>query len=319
MNTRLKADLGLALSTLIWGCSFVVVKAVLDHASVFVFLAVRFLLASLIPGVLYRSSLRHLSRDTIRAGVILGGFLFAGYAFQTTGLGLTTPSKSAFITGSAIVLVPVFLALFWGRHASAWMWTGAAASTGGLYFLTVPAEGLGALHRGDLLTFIGAVLFALHIIYVGHYSPRHPVLALTLLQVATAAALSAVFIPLAAVLQIERPRIDASPAFFFALFVTVIGATVIAFSIHVWAQRHTSATHTALLFSLEPVFAGATSFFVTGERLGPRGFLGAALILGGILVAELLGPVHAIADSTDATTDTVSDELTGESSDAAAP
>ena len=257
--------------------------------------------------MLYRSSLRHLSRETIRAGVILGGFLFAGYAFQTTGLGLTTPSKSAFITGSAIVLVPVFLALFWGRHASAWMWTGAAASTGGLYFLTVPAEGLGALHRGDLLTFIGAVLFALHIIYVGHYSPRHPVLALTLLQVATAAALSAVFIPLAAVLQIERPRIDASPAFFFALFVTVIGATVIAFSIHVWAQRHTSATHTALLFSLEPVFAGATSFFVTGERLGPRGFLGAALILGGILLAELRGPVHASADSTDATTDTVSE------------
>lgn len=302
MTTRLKADLGLVLATLIWGCSFVVVKAVLDHASPFVFLAVRFLLAALILAVLYRSSLRQLSRADLRAGFILGIFLFAGYAFQTTGLEFTTASKSAFITGSAIVLVPIFLALFWGRHATAWMWTGAAAATGGLYFLTVPAQGLGALNRGDLLTFCGAVVFALHIIYVGQFSPHHPVLALTLLQVATTAALSAISIPLAAVTRIERPRIDASPAFFFALLVTVLGATVIAFSIHIWAQRHTSATHAALVFSLEPVFASVTSFLVLGERLGARGLAGAALILGGILLAEILGPVHAIPDSTGATT-----------------
>ena len=305
MTTRLKADLGLALNTLIWGCSFVVVKAVLDHASPFVFLAVRFVLASLILAALNRASLRQLTRADIRAGVILGIFLFAGYAFQTTGLEFTTASKSAFITGSAIVLVPIFLALFWGRHATAWMWTGAAAATGGLYFLTVPAEGLGALNRGDLLTFFGAVVFALHIIFVGQYSPRHRVLVLTLLQVATTAVLSAVSIPLAAVTGIQQPRIDASPAFFFALLVTVVGATVIAFSIHIWAQRHTTATHAALVFSLEPVFASITSFLVLGERLGRRGLAGAALILGGILLAEILGPVHAIADSTDATTDTV--------------
>ncbi len=206
------------------------------------------------------------------------------------------------------MLVPIFLALFWGRHANSWMWTGAAAATGGLYFLTVPAQGLGALNRGDLLTFFGAVLFALHIIFVSHYSPRHSVMALTLLQVAVTAVLCAVFVPLAALAGIERPRIDASPAFFFALFVTVILATVIAFLIHIWAQRHTSATHTALVFSLEPVFASITSFAVLGERLTGRGFAGAALILGGILVAELKGPVHAIADSTDATTDVVAAE-----------
>jgi drug/metabolite transporter (DMT)-like permease len=303
MTTRLKADLGLVLTTLIWGSNFVVVKAVLSHASPFVFLAVRFSLAALILAVLYRSSLRRLTRADLRAGLILGLFLFAGYAFQTTGLALTTASKSAFIIGSAIVLVPIFLALFWGRRATAWMWAGAAAATGGLYLLTGPAQGLGALHRGDLLTFCAAVLYALHIIYVGQFSPHHPVLALTLLQVAVTAALSAIFIPLAAVTRIERPRIDASPAFFFALLLTVVGATVIAFSIHIWAQRHTSATHAALVFSLEPVFASITSFLVLGERLAPRGFAGAALILGGILLVEILGPVHAIADSTDATTD----------------
>ena len=305
MTTRFKADLGLAFATLIWGCSFVVVKAVLDHASPFVFLTVRFVLAALILAAFYRSSLRQLTRADMQAGAVLGIFLFAGYAFQTTGLEFTTASKSAFITGSAIVLVPIFLALFWGRHASAWMWTGAGAATGGLYFLTVPAAGIGALNRGDLLTFFGAVVFALHIILVGHYSPQHPVLALTLLQVAATAVLSAIFIPLAALARIERPRIDASPAFFFALFVTVILATVIAFLIHIWAQRHTSATHTALVFSLEPVFASITSFAVLGERLTARGFAGAALILGGILLAELKGPVHAIADCTDATTDVV--------------
>src|ERR1700674_1545397 len=136
MSTRLKADLGLALATLIWGCSFVVVKAVLSHASPFVFLAIRFFLASLILAVIYRSSLRHLTLADIRAGVILGLYLFAGYALQTSGLVFTTASKSAFITGSAIVLVPIFLALFWGRHATVWMWIGAAAATGGLYVMT---------------------------------------------------------------------------------------------------------------------------------------------------------------------------------------
>ena len=305
MTTRVKADLGLVLATLIWGCNFVVVKAVLNHASPFVFLAVRFFLASMILAILYRSSLRNLTRADLRAGVILGLFLFAGYALQTSGLVLTTASKSAFIIGSAIVLVPVFLALFWGRHATVWMWMGAAAGTVGLYILTVPAQGLGALNRGDLMTFGAAILFALHIIFVGQYTPHHPVFALTMIQVATAGALNALFIPIAAVTGIERPRIDASPAFFLALLITVVGATVIAFSIHVWAQRHTSPSHAALVFSLEPVIAAITSFFVLGERLGQRSLAGAALILGGILVAELLGPVHAIADSTDATTDVV--------------
>jgi drug/metabolite transporter (DMT)-like permease len=308
MSTRLKADLGLALNSLIWGGNFVVVKAGLDHASVFVFLAVRFTLAALILAVLYRASLRQLTSTDFRAGGILGVFLFAGYAFQTTGLEFTTVSNSAFIVGSAIVLVPVLLALFWRRHATAWMWAGAGAATGGLYLLTIPAQGLGALNRGDLFTFVGAIMYALHIILVGHYSPRHAVVGLTLLQVAATAVFSAIFIPLATLTGIERPRIDASPAFLFALFATVVLATVIAFLIHVWAQRHTSATHTALVFSLEPVFAAVASFLVFGERLTARGFAGAACILGGILLAELKGPVHAIADSTDATTDAVTAE-----------
>ena len=141
MSLRLKAQLGLGLCSLLWGVTFVVVKAALADASVFAFLAVRFTLGALPMAWIYRTDIRKLSAAEFWAGARIGIFMFGGYAFQTAGIAETTPSKAAFITGFSVVLVPVLLALLWRRRVNAWVWSGALASLAGLYYLTVPREG----------------------------------------------------------------------------------------------------------------------------------------------------------------------------------
>ncbi|MGA2718379.1 MAG: DMT family transporter [Candidatus Acidiferrales bacterium] len=297
LSKRLRADLALAFCSLIWGSTFVVVKDALADVSVFAYIAVRFTLAAALMGILYWRSLRQLDGRTVWAGVQIGFFMLGGYVFQTAGLKFTTPSKAAFITGSSVVLVPVLLAALAWRRLNAWIWSGALAALVGLYLLTVPAEGFGGFNRGDPLVFVCSVMFALHIIFIGRYVGRSSVGSLALLQVATTAVASAILLSVFATMGWEHPRIHWTGQLLFAVLITAIGSTVIGFSLQVWAQQHTSPSHTALLISLEPVFAALTSWLFAHERLGPRILLGAILILAGILLAELKGPAPAVPES----------------------
>jgi drug/metabolite transporter (DMT)-like permease len=294
---KLKADLLLICCTLIWGATFVLVKDALADASVFVFLALRFLLATLMLILMYGHELGAAGLGGLRAGILIGCCMFGGYAFQTAGLELTTPSKAAFITGFFVVLVPVLLALFGSRRVPLWIWFGALLAFAGLYFLAVPSSGLAALNRGDLLVLACAFMFALHVISIGHYSVRYSAGALTLIQVATTALFTVLCVPFFALIGAERPRVAWTPGLILAVMATGILATAVAFSVQVWAQQYTTANHAAIIFTLEPVFAGLTSFVFYHERLGARSLAGAGLILGGILIAELLGPAAAAESS----------------------
>jgi drug/metabolite transporter (DMT)-like permease len=294
---KLKADLLLIFCTLIWGATFVLVKDALANASVFVFLALRFLLATIALIFMYGRQLRAAGASGFRAGAVIGCCMFGGYAFQTAGLALTTPSKAAFITGFFVVLVPVLLALFGSRRAPLWVWFGALSAFAGLYFLAVPSSGLAALNRGDLSILACAFMFALHVISIGHYSTRYSAGALTVIQVGVTALFTSLCVPLFALLGMEQPHVMWTRELILAVVTTGIFATAVAFSVQVWAQQYTSATHAAIIFTLEPVFAGLTSFVFNHERLGARSLLGAALILGGILIAELLGPAPAAESS----------------------
>jgi drug/metabolite transporter (DMT)-like permease len=299
LSKRLRADLAMGLCTLIWGATFVLVKDALADISVVVYIAVRFTLAAAIMAIIFWRSLRRLNRKTVWAGAQIGIAMFGGYMFQTAGLKFTTPAKAAFITGMCVVLVPLLLAAFGRRRITVWIWAGAAAALAGLYFLTVPPEGLGALNRGDPIVFGCAVMFALHIIFIGRYVGDHPVGALAFLQVATTAVLSALVLPIAAFAGWEHPRLVLSTTVVVAVLVTSIGSTVIGFSLQTWAQQHTSPSHTAILVSLEPVFAAITSWLLASEHFGARTLIGAALILAGILLAELKGPAPTIPESPD--------------------
>jgi drug/metabolite transporter (DMT)-like permease len=297
MNRRIQADLALAFCSLIWGATFVLVKDALAQASVFVFLALRFVLATATLALIYRATVRRLDRATFAAGAALGWFMFSGYALQTIGLQFTTPSKAAFITGSSVVMVPVLHAFFGRRHAGAWVWAGAIAALGGLYFLTVPVAGFGDLNKGDLWVMGSAVVWALHILAVGHFSPRHSVGALTFTQVAVSAGFTVLFLPLVTMAGWEAPRLTWSGAVIAAVVVTAVGATAFAFSIQVWAQKFATPSHVAILFSLEPVFAAFTSVLFYGEHLTGRTIAGAALVLAGIVMAELKGPGPAAPEA----------------------
>lgn len=297
MNRRLQADLALALCSFLWGITFVIVQAALADASVLVFMFARFIVAALVMAVIYRSDLRKLSAVECRAGIQIGLLMFVGFSFQTAGLLSTTPSNAAFITGFGVVLIPVFLALFWERRINPWVWAGALASLAGLYYLTVPAAGISGLHRGDLLVLVCSVAFAFHIIFIGDATSRFSVGALSFLQVGTTAILSLPAVGIAAITGLEAPRWHTSSRLVSAVLVTAVLSTALAFSIQVWAQQHTTPTHTALILTLEPVFAAFTSYLLQGERLSGRALAGAAFILVGILLAELKGPVQTAADS----------------------
>ena len=286
MSQRLRADLALTTCTLIWGATFVVIKAALADISVMAYLAIRFGLAAVIMVFIYWRTVRALSGAAIWAGAQVGAFMFGGYIFQVSGIRFTTPSKAAFITGISVVFVPIILAVFGRRRISRWIWIGAVVALTGLYFLTVPAQGLGHLNRGDPIVFGCAVLFALHMIFISRGVERHSVAAISFLQVATTAVLSALALPLAAAAGWERPRLVWTPFLVFAILATAIFCTVVCFSLQTWAQKHTSASHAALLLSLEPVFAAITSVSLGQERIGARMLAGAALILAGILLAE---------------------------------
>src|SRR5271163_1167444 len=293
LNQRTRADVLLVLCSLLWGSTFVIVKNSLDHVSVFLFLAVRFTLAAALMAAFRPRALRRLQKDELLAGAALGFFMFCGYAFQTAGLQYTTPAKSGFVTGSSVVMVPLLLGIFWGRRLTLWVYGGVFAAVFGLYFLTVPAEGLSHLNRGDLLTFIAAGLYATHIMLVGDYTRRHSVAALSVLQVAACAAMAWLATGIASATGWQPLRFGWQGRSLLGIAICAVFATAVAFSVQLWAQQYTTSSHAAILFTLEPVFASITSYILLRERLGSRALLGAAFVLAGILIAELLGPPAA--------------------------
>ena len=287
MSRSLKAHLLLVLVTLVWGVTFVEIKDVLSDVSPLLFNAVRMTVAGVALLLVFRQHLR-MSAAALRTGLGMGMLLWMGYEFQTTGLVYTTPSKSAFLTGVSVVLVPLFLALIWRRHINRWTSLGVLAAFVGLYLLTVPGSGssgvLSGINQGDLLTLGCAVTFGFQIIFMGRAMRSHPFEQIATLQACVAAVLMALSVPL-----LEKPHVVWSPRVIIAILFTGLIATAAAFTIQAWAQQFTPPTHTALIFALEPVFAGLTSYALLGEHLGTRGTIGAILILGGILISELKG------------------------------
>lgn len=278
--TRRLAELALVANTLIWGATFVMVKSVLTDVSPTLFLALRFTLAALALLLIWRPSWKGRRRE-IRAGIVLGVFLFGGYLLQTAGLLFTTAPKSAFLTGMASVLVPLLAALVYRVRPRVSELTGLLMAVTGLGLMTLEGP-LGGINRGDLLTLGCAVAFASHIVALGHYSDTMRFEMLSVVQIASAAVLAG-----SCFWWVEPARIVWSPALFVAVLVTGLLATALAFTVQAWAQTHTTSTRTALIYTLEPVFAWLTSYLLVGEGLSGRAAAGAALILGGVLMVEL--------------------------------
>ena len=280
MSTRTKAEAFLVVVTAIWGCTFVVVKGALADASPLPFLAVRFMLAGLLLlAILGRG---RVERKTIIPGSILGLFLFAGYVFQTWGLIYTTPSKSAFLTGFSVILVPLLMMLFGFRVGPVTL-LGGVLGLLGIYLLVAPS-GMATVNRGDMLTLAGSFSFAVHIVLVGRYTRKFSFLHLVPVQILVVGLLSLVALSI-----VPGQTLHLTGRLAVAILVTAVLATGVAFSVQNWAQQYTPASHTALIFALEPVFAALFSRLVMGEHLGGRVLLGSGLILAGMIVSEIWG------------------------------
>jgi drug/metabolite transporter (DMT)-like permease len=266
--------------TAVWGVTFVQVKDAVAIYPLFAFLALRFAIASgtlALPGA---RRLRALGRDGALAGILAGALLGGGYALQTAGLQRTTVSSTGFITGMYVVLTPLLgLAVFRARIGGG-IWLGVVLATLGLALLA-------GVHRGsrlgDLLVLAGAAVYSVQIVLMERYAPRYDAVAFTLVEMLTA------FGGLLAIaLAAGDLPVPHGWTVWGALLVTGIFASALAFLAQTWAQRRTTATRTALAFSMEPVWTAFFGFTLAGDRLGTTAWIGCAVIMTGILAAETM-------------------------------
>jgi drug/metabolite transporter (DMT)-like permease len=284
------ADISLLLVAFIWGTTFVLVQNAISTMEPFAFNGFRFFIAFIILLlcllIFQKQQLQFLNKKLILSGMLLGFWLFLGYATQTLGLLYTTSSKAGFITGLSVVLVPLFSFLLLKQKPSMNAVVGVSIATLGLFLLTM--TDIAGLNIGDFFVLICAFGFAMHIIFTGRYSEHYPTLLLTTIQILTVSILSVfssmIFEDFQAMLEIS---IFSSRSVWVALFVTSFFATALAFFAQTRFQKFTTPTRVALIFAMEPVFAALAGYFWASERLSMSALIGCLCIFLGMIFAEL--------------------------------
>jgi len=272
------AVLALVLVTAVWGVTFVQVKDAVALYPLFAFLAVRFWIATLTLAVPGLPRVRSLGRPGFVGGAFLGLLLAAGYTLQTAGLERTTVSSTGFITGMYVVLTPLIALVLVRSRIGLSVWGGVVLSTIGLAMLSgIHAGSL----TGDLLVLAAAAVYSLQIVLMERYAPRYDAVAFTFVEMLAAGV--ALGVVAAALGDLHLPH---GWTVWGALLVTGVFASALAFLVQTWAQRRTSATRTALAFTMEPVWTAFFGYTLAGDRLGLLGWGGCAVIMAGIVLAE---------------------------------
>lgn len=266
--------------TAVWGSTFVVVKDAIERMAVMDFLAWRFAIAALVMLALRPRSVARLGRVERRYGVLLGLALGGGYVAQTFGLERTPATVSGFITGLFVVFTPLCAGLLLRRRVGPVAWAAVAVATAGLALLSLHGLSVG---RGESITLLCALAFALHIVGLGEWSTAGTAYGLAVLQTGTVAVVSIV----ASAPDTLAPPPDAKV--WGAVLLTAIAATAVAFFVQTWAQAHLPPTRAAVVMTMEPVFAGLFGVTVGGDDLTTRTVLGALLVLVAMYLVEL-GP-----------------------------
>jgi drug/metabolite transporter (DMT)-like permease len=261
--------------TAVWGLTFVQVKDAVEVYPVMPFLALRFAIAALVLAPFAAGRLGGLGRRGLGSAAIAGALLAGGYTLQTLGLERTSVSSAGFVTGMYVVLTPLIAFACFHARIGRVTWAGVALATLGLALLAGVHAGQLA---GNLLVLAGAAVYSLQIVLMERYAPRYDALGFTLFEMVVAFAVLGV----AAVPTYEAPR---GWTVWGALLVTGIFASALAFLVQNWAQRVTTATRTALVFTLEPVFAALFGYWLAGDRLGAAAWAGSLAIMAGIVLA----------------------------------
>jgi drug/metabolite transporter (DMT)-like permease len=276
------ATLSLLGVTAVWGATFVVVQDAVSHFAVVGFLALRFAIAAGSAAVVWGW---RLDRRSLTTGMAIGCVLAVGYLLQTWGLTHTTATNAGLITGLFVVLAPVADRILFGAVLRWTAWLAVAASLVGMCLLTgrVPTD----FTLGDLLILGCAVAFAVHIALLSRFSPRHDPRALTTAQMIGTAILFLVLWPAAGEVSLPPREI------WFALALTGLAASTMAYGIQTSAQRHLSTARTAVILTTEPLFAAVFGIALAGERLGSPQIFGGVMILVAVVLSEALPALRA--------------------------
>lgn len=277
-----RADFLLLTVAIAWGVTFLMVQDAIKTVPVYAFLFWRFFIATILMFIISYKYLNQINKQTIIYGVILGLFLFSGFATQTFGLTFTKSSIVAFITGLNVIIVP-FLAFFiFKDYVRRMVFVGSVFAVIGLYLLTM--SGTLTIGIGEILTLFCAAFFALQILYTDKFSKRVNVFLLVLFQFLTVTVLSLVF---SLSMDDVTFNLDFDYVFLKAVIITSIFATVYAFLVQTYMQQFTTPTKTAIIFSFEPVSAGVFGYLMANETLNHTQIIGAIIILFAVLLAEI--------------------------------
>lgn len=275
----LYADLSLLIVAIIWGSGFVVTKNALDNMSPYYILGFRFLISTVLLGLISFRKLKSITKKELKSGAVIGLFLFIGFATQTVGLKYTTAGKQGFITATNVVMVPF---MYWGltkKRPDRFDFFGAILCFIGIGILSLDTNL--TIGYGEFLTFLCAIGFAAHIVSVGYFAKEVDPYVLSVVQLGTAAILSFVFAFL-----FEPRIIRISTASIFPIFYLGIFGTMVAFLIQNIAQNHTTSTHTAIILSLEAVFGSIFSLIFLKEEFTMKFLIGCLAIFISVLSSE---------------------------------
>lgn len=277
-RTALLATAVLLGITACWGSTFFLIHDLLDRVPAVDFLAVRFSIAAVLLLVVAPRAVLRLSPTARRQAAVLGGLYGVAQILQTAGLAHTPASVSGFITGMYVVATPLFAAVLLHNRITRMTWAAVLLAFGGLAVLTLDGMSVG---YGEALTFVAAMLYALHIVGLGAWSNARDALGMSILQVVMVAVICLVASAPGGVVLPDNGR-DWLSVVYMAVFpaaLALLGQT--------WAQAHLSATRTAIVMSMEPVFAAFFAVLLGGESVTARMLVGGAFVLAAMLLVEL--------------------------------
>lgn len=292
---RFKGEIALLIITVIWGATFPIIKESLNDSTPFIFVAVRFSIASILILPFFLPKVKLLNKETLKAGLVLGVLMFGGFVTQTIGLNHTTATKSGFITGSVVVMIP-FLQFYMEKKIPT---KGAIFGTIlvfiGLLFLSSGGNDLisfitdlgGSFNFGDFMTLVCAIIFAHYVVYIDIYTNKYEFIFLFSLQIFTTAILGILSASFIGISDFGEIRFVLTESLIFGLLYTGILATVVNIGIQTKFQKLITPTKAGIIYSFEPIFAAVFAFFLLNEKISNFGFIGMGLIFFGLISSEI--------------------------------
>lgn len=274
------SDISLLFVAAVWGGGFVAVKDALDTVTPLLLMSYRFVMAASIMYIFFAKKIGKLSKTDFLSGCVVGTVLFLAFAAQTFGLQYTTASKQGFLTATYVVMVPMLYWIIYRKAPKSKAFIGSILTIAGIAMVSVSKDMV--FNKGDMLTLLCALLFALHIISLEYYTKKVDVLKLSFLQLAVAAVLFVV-----SALIFEPIAFDLTPRAWGAIVYLAIFSTFACFTVQTIAQKHTTSSHASIIMSLESVFAAIFGVLLLRETMTTLMIGGCVLIFVAILLIEV--------------------------------